>query len=78
MRDPSLAINKNIMKEHKNKFSQIRAKYFIHQGLNVGWSFSECKWHNTKFIMSLMSAFSFLDVITMDLDLVVTRSQIKL
>ena len=79
MLSPGFTIDEYIIKEDQNEVSQVGPKYFIHQFLERGRGICEAKWHDQKFIMAIMCAEScFRDIIRMDPNLVIPRTNIQL
>ena len=78
MLNPCFTINEDIIKEVQNEVSQVGPEYFIHQCMECGRRIHEAKWHDQKFIMTIMCAEScFRDIICMDLNLVIPRMKIQ-
>ena len=72
MLSPCFTIDKDIIKEDHNQFSQVGPEYFIHQSLECGRSIREAKGHAQKLKMAIMCVKScFRDVILMNPNLVI-------
>ena len=48
-----LGVNKNVIKENKNKLVQIPAEDIVHKAHKCSWCISETKWYHYKLIMSI-------------------------
>ena len=55
---PGQVIDENVIKENKDKFSEIWFEQVIHEALKSGWGIKKTKWHDQEFIMSFMSSKS--------------------
>ena len=74
-----LRINKNVIKENKNKLVKISAEDTIHKAHKCSWCIYETKWYHYKLIMSI-SCFEgcLMNVFILDSYLMVTKPQVKL
>lgn len=52
---PGEAVDENVIKEKKYKYSEIWFEKVIHEALKSGWGITETKWHDQEFIMAFMS-----------------------
>jgi len=57
---PSEAVDEDVIKENKDKFSEIWFEQVIHEALKSGWGITETKWHYQEFMMTFMSLKSSL------------------
>ena len=74
-----LRINKNAIKENKNKLVQIPAEDTIHKEHKCSWWICEAKSYHYKLIMSIPCPDGWLiNVFILDSHLVVTRPQVNL
>src|SRR6267154_1912057 len=74
-----LRINKNVIKENKNKLVQIPAEDTIHKAHKCSWCICETKWYHYKLIMPIPCPEGCLmNVFILDSHLMVTRPQVNL
>ena len=79
MLNPCFTIYEDIIKEDHNEVLQVGTKYFIHQCLECGRRICEAKGNDKKFVVAIKCAEScFRDIILMNLNLVITRTNIQL
>ena len=57
---PSATVDEDVIKENKDKFSEIWFEQVIHEALKSGWGIIETKWDDQEFIMAFMSSESSL------------------
>jgi hypothetical protein len=73
-----VAIDEDVIEEHKDKLSQMAPKY-LHQTLEYGKSISQAKRHDQEFIVPIMSLECCLvNILRRHSDLVITRSKVYL
>jgi hypothetical protein len=73
MRFQGLTIDEYVIKEDKDKESEIRFQDFVHEALEGGWCITKAKRHHQKLIVALMGAKSCLrDVFLFHLNLMVS------
>jgi hypothetical protein len=74
-----VAIDEDIIKEHKDKLSQMALKYLIHQTFKYDRSISQAKKHDHEFIVPIINLECHLiNILKRHSDLVVTRSKVYL
>src|SRR5882757_6649021 len=74
-----LRINKNVIKENKNKLVQIPAEDTIHKAHKCSGCICEAKWNHYKLIMSIpCSKGCLMNVFILNSHLMVTRPQVNL
>ena len=74
-----LRINKNVIKENKNKLVQIPDEDTIHKAHKCSWCICEAKWYHYKLIMSIpCSKGCLMNVFILDSFLMVTKTQFNL
>ena len=74
-----LRINKNFIKENKNKHFQIPAEDTIHKAHKCSWCICETKWYHYKLIMPIPCSKGFLmNVFIIDSHPMVTRPQVNI
>ena len=75
---PSATVNKNVIKENKNKFPKVGIQEFIHETLEGRWSIAKPKRHHQELIMAIMSFESGLwNIFFLHPNLVITRTKIQ-
>ena len=74
---PSEIVDENVIKENKDKFSEIWFQQVIHEALKSRWGIIETKWHDQEFVMAFMSSESSLgNVYFVHAYLVIARAKI--
>jgi hypothetical protein len=74
-----VVVDEDIIKEHKDKLSQMAPKYLIHQTFKYGRSISQAKKHDHEFIVPIINLECHLiNILKRHSDLVVTRSKVYL
>ena len=74
-----LGINKNVIKENKNKLVQILTEDTIHKAHKCSWCICETKWYHYKLIMPIPCPDGCLmNVFILDSFLMVTKPQFNL
>src|SRR5713226_7905377 len=74
-----LRINKNVIKENKNKLVQTPVEDTIHKAHKCSWCIHETKWYHYKLIVCIpCSKGCHMNVFVLDSYLMVTRPQVNL
>jgi len=60
MCDPSATVDEDVIKEKKDKFSEIWFEQVVHKSLKSGWGITKTEWHDQELIMAFMSSESSL------------------
>ena len=73
-----LRINKNVIKENKNKLVQIPVEDTVHKAHKCSWCICETKQYHYKLIMSIPCPEGYLmNVFILDSHMMVTRPQVN-
>jgi len=76
---PGEVVDEDVIKENKDKFSEIWFEKVIHKALKSGWGITENKWNDQEFIMAFMSSESSLwNVYFFHANLVIARAKVEL
>ena len=76
---PSEAIDEDVIKENKDKFSEIWFEQVVHKALKSGWGITKTKWCDEELIMDFMSLESSLwNVYLFHANLVIARAKVEL
>ena len=76
---PGEAVDEDLIKENKDKFSEIWFEQVIHVALKSGWGIKKTKWHDQEFIMAFISSESSLwNVYFFHVNFVIARVKVKL
>jgi len=79
MCSPGVIVDEDVIKENKDKFSEIWFEQVVHKALKSGWGITKTEWHDQELIMAFMSLKSSLwDVFFFHADLVVAEAKVKL
>jgi hypothetical protein len=76
---PCLAVDEDVIKEHKHRLAQIGAEDVVHEGLKGRRSVGEAKQHDQELIVSLVCPERrLLNISGVHAHLVVARAQVEL
>ena len=76
---PGATVDEDVIKENKDKFSEIWFEQVVHKALKSAWGITNIEWHDQELIMAFMSLESSLwNVYFFHANLVVARAKVEL